>query len=246
MLKVLTLPRTTQDVGETLSSIHKQDKQQQQQVLLKILSNVRFLARQALPLRGDGNETDSNFMQLLTLCGEDDHRIKEWMTKKTDQYTSGEMQNEMLKVMALKVMREIASNLHKAPFYAFMADETTDCSNCEQFVFSLRWVDDDLQVHEDFIGLQVVESNDCATLIPVIKDVLMRMNLTLTKMRGQCYDGASCMLGLKSGVATRVSEEEPRAVYTHCYGHALNLACSDTIKQCTLMSDVLDTTHEIT
>ena len=56
--KVLTLPRTTQDVGEALSSIHKQDKQQRRQVFLKILSNVRFLARQTLPLRGDGNETD--------------------------------------------------------------------------------------------------------------------------------------------------------------------------------------------
>ena len=101
-------------------------------------------------------------------------------------------------------------------------------------------------MHEDFVGLNVVESIDSAALTAVIKDVLVRMNLTLTKMRGQCYDGASCMSGLKSGVATRLSEEEPRAIYTHCYGHALNLACSDTIKQCMLMRDALDTTHEIT
>lgn len=244
--KILTLPKTTQDVGETLSSIHKQEKQQRRQVLLKILSNVRFLARQALPLRGDGNETDSNFTQLLNLRGEDDPNIKEWMTKKTDKYTSPDIQNEVLRLMALKVMREIASNLHKTPFYAIMADETADCSNREQFVVCLRWVGDDLQVHEDFVGLHVIESIDSATLTAVIKDVLMRMNLTLTKMRGQCYDGASCMSGLKSGVATRLSEEEPRAIYTHCYGHALNLACSDTIKQCTLMRDALDMTHEIT
>jgi len=52
--------------------------------------------------------------------------------------------------MALKVMREIASNLHKVCL-CIMADETTDCSNREQFVVCLRWVDDDLQVHEDFI-----------------------------------------------------------------------------------------------
>ena len=25
---------------------------------------------------------------------------------------------------------------------------------------------------------------------------------------------------------------EPRAVYTYCYGHALNLAAGDTLKQC--------------
>ena len=35
-------------------------------------------------------------------------------------------------------------------------------------------------------------------------------------------------------------------MYTHCYGHALNLACGDTIKQSKVMRDALDTTHEIT
>ena len=74
----------------------------------------------------------------------------------------------------------------------------------------------------------------------------MRLHLSPNKMRGQCYDGASCMAGVKSGVAARLSREEPRAVYTHCYGHALSLACSDAIKQCKVMKDSLETTHEIT
>lgn len=51
--------------------------------------------------------------------------------------------------------------------------------------------------------------------------------------------------GLKSGVATQFSEEQERAILTHCYGHALNLACSDIIKGCKLMRDALDATHEV-
>ena len=43
-----------------------------------------------------------------------------------------------------------------------------------------------------------------------------------------------------------VQDEEPRAVYTHCYGHALNLACSDSVKRCKLMKDALDIVYEIT
>ena len=35
------------------------------------------------------------------------------------------------------------------------------------------------------------------------------------------------MAGVRSGVAKRVSEKEARAIYSHCYGHALNLACAD-------------------
>ena len=55
-----------------------------------------------------------------------------------------------------------------------------------------------------------------------------------------------CMSGIRSGVATRILQEEPRALYTHCYGHSLNLACSHTIKKCTLMRNALDIVHEIT
>ena len=76
--------------------------------------------------------------------------------------------------------------------------------------------------------------------------MLLRLNLALSKVRGQCYDGASAMSGAKSGVAARVRAEEPRAVFTHSYGHSLNLACADTIRQSKLMCDALDTTHEIT
>lgn len=54
------------------------------------------------------------------------------------------------------------------------------------------------------------------------------------------------MRGSKSGVAKRISDIEPRALYTHCYGHSLNLAASDTIKKVKIMQDALDVTHEIT
>ena len=83
---------------------------------------------------------------------------------------------------------------------------------------------------------------------PPIKDVFLRLNLPISKVRGQCYDGAATMAGYKSGVATRtrMKSDEPRAIFTHCYGHLLNLACCDTIKQSKLMQDALDTTHEIT
>ena len=53
------------------------------------------------------------------------------------------------------------------------------------------------------------------------------------------------MSGSRGGVATLISEEEPRAVYTHCYGHAFNLACCDAVKGCKSMRDALDTSYEI-
>ena len=61
----------------------------------------------------------------------------------------------------------------------------------KQVVICLRWVSDSLDVHEEFIGLHVVDSIDANTLVSVIKDVLLRFNLLLSRIRGQCYDGAS-------------------------------------------------------
>ena len=142
------------------------------------------------------------------------------------------MQNEMVKVMGLSVLRRISRNPQNACFYTVMVDETTDVANIEQVVVGLRWVNERFEVCEDFVGLYEVDSTEAERIFAAIKDVLLRLNLAISKVRGQCYDGASAMSGTKSGVVKKMCDAEPRAVYTHCYGHALNLACGDTIRQC--------------
>ena len=53
------------------------------------------------------------------------------------------------------------------------------------------------------------------------------------------------MSGSKSGVVTQMCAAETCVVFTHCYGHSLNLACGDAIKHCKLVWDALDTSYEI-
>ncbi len=48
------------------------------------------------------------------------------------------------------------------------------------------------------------------------------------------------MSGARSGVAKRICDEEPRALYTHCYGHALNLAVADAVRACKFMRSAMD------
>ncbi|XP_041369742.1 zinc finger MYM-type protein 1-like [Gigantopelta aegis] len=160
-------------------------------------------------------------------------------------FTSADMQNEILQVMALGFLRQVAKNIRDDGRFTIMADETTDQSNREQVVIVLRRVDSDLTVYEEFIGLYVVPSTDVQISTNVIMDTLIRMNLTLSNCRGQCYDGASSMSGAKKGVAVNISSRESRAVYTHCYGHALNLAVSVSVKGFKVMRDSLDSVYEI-
>ena len=152
----------------------------------------------------------------------------------------------MLKLMALAVLRDISSNLQSANFYTIMVDECADTSNNKQLVIVLRWVDDQLNPHEEFIGLYEVPTIQASTIASAIKDTLIRLNLSLTRARGQCYDGASNMRGSRNGVAKIIQDCEPRAIFSHCYGHALNLATGDAIRNCQLMKATLETTYEIT
>ena len=86
----------------------------------------------------------------------------------------------MLSLMTNKIVREITSNLQCTEFYTIMVEECTDSSNNEQVVIVLRWVDDQLNPHEEFIGLYHVPSIKSSVLAGVIKDTLTRLNLSLT------------------------------------------------------------------
>ena len=51
------------------------------------------------------------------------------MQRKTNKYTSPEMQNELIKHLAVHVMRDISEKLQKSPYITIMIDETTDITS---------------------------------------------------------------------------------------------------------------------
>ena len=245
---LIVLPQCCKDVGELQSAEHAAEKARNRQVFMLILSNLRFLARQGLAMRGDGKDSNSNFMQLFRLrCLESTGvDVDNWLARRLNKYTSPEVQNECLQLMALHILRDVSSKISASSHYSILADECTDCSNKEQFTVNIRWIDEELKDHESFIGLYQVDSIDAVSLLVSIKDVLLRMNVQLSHCRGQCYDGASNMSGARNGVATKILEDERRALYTHCYAHSLNLAVSDTMKKSRVCRDALDIAFEIT
>ena len=96
------------DIGDLLSERHALEKSKNRKILLSILSKIRYLARQALPLRGDLNtetmsEEKSNFHQLLKLRAQENPEIIEWLRKRDEKYSSLdlEIQNDLLEAMAL-------------------------------------------------------------------------------------------------------------------------------------------------
>ena len=199
------------------------------------------------------------FCAVLKLRAEENSEILDWLRHKDDKYTSPVTQNEILEAIALCMLRKISQNIQNATFFTIMTDETADISNKEQLVVCIRWVDENFAVHEDFIAMYPLERATADHIVAVLKNCLacnaismhaismhaISMHLRIENARGQCYDGASTMAGEKSGVAIQIKALNSKCLYTHCYGHALNLAVADAIKSVKCISDSLETVREI-
>ena len=89
-------------------------------------------------------------MKMLKLQSEGDPKVVLWYKGKNINLLHHRIQNELIKVMGLCLLRTVVSFIQQAQFFTILADETTDCANREQLVFTNRWVDDNLEVHEEF------------------------------------------------------------------------------------------------
>ena len=72
---ILTLPATTRNVREMLCSTLAHEKATNRHCLLKVISCLKFLARQGCAIRGHDDYGDGNFYQLMKLMSEDDSKV---------------------------------------------------------------------------------------------------------------------------------------------------------------------------
>ena len=89
------------------------------------------------------------------------------------KHTSPEIQNEILEIMSLQVLCEIAQNIQSSVIYSIMADETADISSKKQLICCIRWVDDNLTQHEEFIGIDPIVNTSAGYIVSVVKDILL-------------------------------------------------------------------------
>ncbi|XP_041350742.1 zinc finger MYM-type protein 1-like [Gigantopelta aegis] len=216
------------DVDAQLSTHHLEEQTKARNALLKIVTTVQYLAQQGLAIRGK-ESSDGNFMKLLELRSNDDVVLQRWLTR-TTSYTSVAVQNELLKIMAHMVLRNICKNVG---LFAVIVDGTQDIQGVEQEAICVRYIDDAYDVHEDFIGLYSVSETTGASLSNMLQDALLRLNLPITHLRAQTYDGASNMSGKYQGCQALIKKVQPLANYTHCGAHITHLICAKAIERIT-------------
>ena len=159
---------------------------------------------------------------------------------------SHDVQNEIAQLMCHNILRSIISRVKlESVYFAVIADETTDTSGVQQLCITLRWVDANLQSHEDFVGLHEVSDASAKGTTDVILDVLLRFGLDVRNLRGQGYDGCSVMAGRDNGVAARIRQQEKRAVFVHCSAHSMNLAVQEAAASTPMIRDCLSLVHDL-
>ena len=101
------------------------------------------------------------------------------MIEKTSQkYASTEIKNEMSKNMSLSILRDVVpAAIESLDNRSIMVGEFPDGSYKEQTVFCVRWIDEDLIPHEDFICLYEIEKTDATNKFTVIKHIILRLDL---------------------------------------------------------------------
>ena len=109
--------------------------------------------------------------------------------------------------MAKHVLRLKLSEIYQSMLFGLMAGEYTDVSKKEQVSICLCWVNrKEFKVQEDFIGFYEVDNIQRTTIVQAITDALIRLNLPISRCRGQTYDGVSNMVGKKFGVAQAITK----------------------------------------
>ena len=102
------------------------------------------------------------------------------------------------------------------------------CHNVEHLPICIRFVDSECNIREKFIAFIKLWRVRAVDISNAIIKSLENIGLSLSNLYGQEYDGASTMSGARAGVQERICEKQPKAIYTHCAGHLLNLAIGNS------------------
>lgn len=155
-------------------------------------------------------------------------------------YLGHTIQNELIQLLAREIRSEIIKKIKQAKYFSMILDCTLDTSHQEQMSLILTYVNVSstcVSVEESFLGFLNVDDTTGQGLFDVTQAELKALDLDIDDVRGQGYDNGSNMKGKHRGVQKRFLDINPRAFYTPCGCHSLNLTLCDMANTCTKAKD---------
>jgi Domain of unknown function (DUF4371) len=97
-------------------------------------------------------------------------------------------------------------------------------------------------VIERFFGIEHVSDTTVSSLKIILEALFARHDLSISRLRGQGYDGASNMRGEFNGLQGQILDENPHAFYIHCFAHQLKLVVVAVVKYSSSVADFFNYT----
>ncbi|XP_022864218.1 zinc finger MYM-type protein 1-like [Olea europaea var. sylvestris] len=236
--------RSKTTIDKSIELLIDAEREHWRHVLKRIIAIVKRLAKNTLPFRGDDErlhvENNGLFLQMVEMVSEFDPVMQEHIRRakaKEIQYTylGKKIQNELIQLLANQVRSSIVKKVKDAKYFAIILDCTPDASQEEQMSLIVRFVDNSANlptVQEHWLEFLKVDDTTGLGLATELQKALIKIDLDIDDIRGQGYDNGSNMSGKHKGVQRRVHEMNPRAFYTPCGAHSLNLALCDMVNCC--------------
>ena len=130
-------------------------------------------------------------------------------------------------------------------FLSVLSDGSTNSSVSEQEMFFLRTVKHG-EINMFFIAvIQVEKANSAGIRAAMERAVVDYLGMPWTEFTSKLCslgcDGASVMLGKKSGLYALLRQEQPCIIPLHCFAHRLELAFKDSVKKLKLYEKSIET-----
>ncbi|KAL5547866.1 hypothetical protein UlMin_003097 [Ulmus minor] len=209
--------------------------------LIASVDCIRFLIRQGLAFRGHDESVDSsnqgNFLELLNFLADHNEEVRVVALKNAPEnlrLTSPKIQNDIVNAYAVETINVIIRDMGDAAF-SILVDESRDVSIKEQMVVMFRYVDKKGYVIESFIGIEHVANTTAVSLKTAIGKLFSKHGLSISRLRGQGYYGASNMSGEFNGLKTIIMKENEFVFFVHYFAHQLQLALMGVAKKHSLI-----------
>ncbi|CAI0446490.1 unnamed protein product [Linum tenue] len=130
--------------------------------------------------------------------------------------TYSDIQKDIVHAIATEVTKQIICEIAD-DIFSILVDEARDTSIKEQMAIVLRYVNEEGYMMERFLGIAHVTDTKDLTLKMEIESMLVTNGLSLSKIRGQGFDGASNMSGEMNGLKTFFAPPWPNSWLRHCW-----------------------------
>ncbi|XP_039120394.1 zinc finger MYM-type protein 1-like, partial [Dioscorea cayenensis subsp. rotundata] len=214
--------------------------------LTTVVRVARYLLGEGLAFRGHDESLKSmhrgHFLELLNwFCkyNEEANKVMLSNAPKNNQLTSSTIQRHIIEACG-KETRKVILNEIGDKFFSLLLDEARDSSMKEQMAVVLRFVNDVGEIVESFVGVVHVIETSTQCLKNVVDEFFAINGLSLSRLRGQGYDGASNMRGELNGLKALILNENKHAHYIHCFAHQLQLVVVSAAEENHDMSQFFD------